>query len=1549
MSNYKDAGPVRGYRRAPIKQAARRAVFGATLLLISGSTGAALDARASSASSTAADVDPRAAHFAARGQVIRLAAGAFDPLRDSPPQPLSRVDESKLDERLPVYWLVQSTPGRVADVVGAVDQAGAKLAGYVPEWTFVVRASPRQRAAIDASPAVRWSGLYQPAWRIAPGLTTLEGARVYEVSLFRDEPRLRRARGIIHGLPGVSVEPESSEQVLRVEATYAELDDIASVVAVEWITLQPVYELHNSNARWVVDSGVRDTYAATAPGRLNGSGQTIGVADLAINYLPGPNGRVLEYFSDCSGGTCNPAEYVQAQPGETEDQLNATESTGSSHRKLAAYFDLGNSNVHGTDPSMHGAHVAGTATGDAGGNGWKGADGIAPGARLVHQNIEDPTGSPSGAPEDSYDLWRQAYRPRAPATVPEEWDPDQYADYLPGEDARTHNNSYGGLVPQVNPLDPNAPFALDKFVWDHEDMVIVTSAGNSGDTGLATIDSPSTAKNDLSSAASVNGRVPMNSIDSLAFFSARGPTADGRLGPTVSTPGSSVISAKGGSADEEHAMGGTSMSAPVLTGLATLVREYFYEGWGPGDGKGFGTGQPSSQQHNASAALVKAVIVNGAERMRGWHTGDDGSDRAQDGKWPSYGQGFGRANLDNSLFFEEDDLSNWYHDVWRADDEAFSFPSGPQMREYELQVGAGQPLDVTLAWTDAPNALAAGAPSLVNNLDLVVTGPGGEVYAGNNFNTETDPGADEEFTNPGPAAPDIDNVEERVRVAHPDPGTYQISVSAPELFDGPQGFALATSGVLQEGPALGPGLLSNETGDPSISHVRIEPVAGDTARITWRTNEPTTGRAVLSKDGMQLSFADVYNLGAEGYAGIDEGPVKTSEEYANKLMPGERHEVLATGLTPGSDYEVSIEATDGGGAKVVASAPSLQTGNAIYGAAPADIGSLKEEQAGGWKDASQLYVGRFKDSLPSETDFGSMLGAFMFRIPTSIEPEQVVGAAIQLRTVRDETNPYTDASKYVVDLLDESVEPEWGTQDYEQIRSAPALARLGPTVAERRGGGSEYSYYLSCGQIESLRSTLRDEGAERMAAFRAMALNPPDISAFSYDFGFNEISPGADHRPQLVLFLEDGNRQIDPLPCDVNTPAPKISDLLVSVSEEEPGTAMTVNWTTDVASDSQVLFREKNGGDWHQVSSPVRTTHHMVEVDNLDPFKRYVFAIRSRACNGKQTTDDNGGAGYALREPLPAAALAPTFTFESGEQGWTTEGNEQIPADGWERRSPGDGSAWAWHLAPYQDETDERLISPNLAHPGGIVSLRWRDQREASSSESLHIEWSVDDGEWNLAETFVGMAEDNTRFIGRNVVFSAPAGALRVRFRWESHADISPLFAGVILDNVRLLTSADAPDPPVTTVEGNPPSSADATGLVVPPRRAVPSEADLHHGTAECLPTVHPDAPRWPGIKLRGPSRRPERGKRFPIRVHLRACSQGSSPLAGTEIQLRRRRAGLWKTVRVTQLDDTCSARFKLRARFKRARFKAVWPKQHPSYRRGSSRPVKVVTRAGRG
>ncbi|MGH2787743.1 MAG: S8 family serine peptidase [Actinomycetota bacterium] len=1380
---------------------------------------------------------PNVPGFEGRGSsVIRLASGPFDPLVDSmAPSGFDVVGVSDLEPGQPAYWLVQAEAGKVSVAVEAIERAGGLIAGAVPNRTFAVQATPAQRALFDGAAGVRWSGVYQPAWKVPPrtnarpGLLDLGGRRDLLVWLFADEPDPAGVMNRILRIDGIEI-VDRGPRALRVRGDSAQVRALAQVQGVEWISVPPKAVPLNAAARWVNDTGIRDVFAATAPGRLTGSGQTAAVADTAINYVRDAQGRAQAYFRDCGSGSrnCKRADYTQQNSGADPEDLATVIANGTNHRKLAAYFDIGGSGTQPPDESSHGTHVAGSVTGDIFGNKkWNRADGMAPGARLVHQNISSPSGG-LVIPNDSYDLMAQAYRPRDPGGVPRGWDPADYSNYIPTEDARTHNNSYGLIVPLIDDSSANR---MDEFVWDHEDMLVVVSAGNSGPVA-GSIGSPSVGKNIMSSAASANGEQPMVSIDSLAIFSSHGPTADGRYGPTVATPGQIVISAKGGGAADEHTLQGTSMSGPVLTGLATLVREYFYEGYGPAGGDGFGRGRASdSRRHNPSAALVKAALVNGAVRMRGYYTGDDGDARALDGQWPSAGQGFGLVNLDNSLFFPQDDLNNFYVDVWRNDPDAFTFPSGPQEHTYSLQAESGRPLDVTLAWTDAPNLLPAGTPALVNNLDLVVTAPDGTVYVGNNTNSRVNPAVEEHETVPGDAAPDSRNLQERVRIAAPQPGEYTVTVSAPELLDGPQGFALAASGAFAGAPERGAGLLPDEPGRPIVSAVRVKPITRDTAVATWRTGEPTTGRVRVTRRQKTFTYIDSYNVGPGGFRGLNEGPVETSEEYANKPMLGVRHRALLTGLRPNRRYRIRAIARDRSGKRAQSRVRTFRSPNRVFGANASDIGQLYESSGPNWRVGTQLYVG----SLGAGD---GALGAFMFRFSNKLNSSAITGAAVQLLSHHQLANAYTDDARYVVDLLDESVEPNWGTQEYQQIREARARARLNPVMADRIGGGVEYTYSLTCTQLNALRNTLRG-GGQRRAAFRALGLTDQDTSAFSYEFGFNRRSRGPDTRPRLMLFM----RGRDPLPCKGGRRAPKISDVSVAPGLGDERTSAVVSWRTNVASDSVVLFRKRNSRRWIQVGTPVKTRHHMIAVDNLDPNARYEFAVRSKTCRGGTRTDTNRGRGYAFFprgiEIVSRTEIA-SFGFEAGAEGWTTTSNSSNPAQPpWERSSPGNESEFAFRIPSYFDESEEIVTSPEIASPGGEILVEFQNARDTELGfDYLNLEYSTDGGaSWKEALSVAGQNRDFPDFSKAQDLFETPAGPLLLRFRFQSDELISsPLYTGVAVDDVVVSS--------VETVGGNmgtrrlaeaiPATSAGANRLSPPATRRRPTPADKRAGTALC-------------------------------------------------------------------------------------------------------------------
>jgi hypothetical protein len=98
------------------------------------------------------------------------------------------------------------------------------------------------------------------------------------------------------------------------------------------------------------------------------------------------------------------------------------------------------------------------------------------------------------------------------------------------------------------------------------------------------------------------------------------------------------------------------------------------------------------------------------------------------------------------------------------------------------------PLRITMCYHDAAAQVNA-ALTPVNNLDLVVIAPNGDVFRGNAF-------ADG-FSIAGGAADTLNNTEQ-VHVQAPLAGTWTIRVEGTAVNAGPQGFAIVASGLVGE-------------------------------------------------------------------------------------------------------------------------------------------------------------------------------------------------------------------------------------------------------------------------------------------------------------------------------------------------------------------------------------------------------------------------------------------------------------------------------------------------------------------------------------------------------------------------------------------------------------------------------------------------------------------------------------------------------------------------------------------------------------------------------
>ncbi|MGD8650428.1 MAG: S8 family serine peptidase, partial [Desulfobacterales bacterium] len=360
--------------------------------------------------------------------------------------------------------------------------------------------------------------------------------------------------------------------------------------------------------------------------------------------------------------------------------------------------------------------------------------GIAPEATLVFQALEDNnTGALAGIPIDLGDLFNQAYN----------------------VDARLHTNSWGAPV-----AGTYTSFSedLDRFVWNHKDFLILFSAGNQGldANGDGVIDfnsigSPGTAKNCITVGASENERpgestptpgydfdwstfnpvefaaTPIaddhvsDDSDGMAAFSSRGPCLDGRFKPDIVAPGTNVISTKssltantalwgkGGlsdsGADAQYIFsGGTSMSTPLAAGAATLVRQFYTD----------------IESITPSAALIKATLLNGAVDISPGQYGSGASQEIPDPPRPNNVEGWGRIDLENSLFPESPTVLR-YHDETNG-------VTTSKTALYEFTVANGSvPLTANLVWSDYPGSSAAGG-GLVNDLDFSITDPAGTIH-----------------------------------------------------------------------------------------------------------------------------------------------------------------------------------------------------------------------------------------------------------------------------------------------------------------------------------------------------------------------------------------------------------------------------------------------------------------------------------------------------------------------------------------------------------------------------------------------------------------------------------------------------------------------------------------------------------------------------------------------------------------------------------------------------------------------------------------------------
>ena len=601
-----------------------------------------------------------------------------------------------------------------------VERNGGKIYGPADSYTALVGMNTDSLEVIKNLDSVMWVGNFEPGYKISQVFDGKSGEQPVTIYTFPEKQsyvnsevaKLLAKSGKGKFFDDYAMPTHIAGETMgyiRANFDTSLLGDIAQIDGVLRIEYFDQPKNYNDMSHSITQSGTALVYTG-APDPLNDNYNVVDTTTPVWNQgiYGQDDGTGNPVVFGCSDSGIRVDHLMFQNDGTTYDNDDIPLNTVISHRKIVRYMtDDAAENDHYADGSNdHGTHVIGTVIGyDDPVGGSNADDGTAPGAKVSFFDIGN---------EITMDP-QYVYPPA-----------DYYTTWQPSKDdgARAYTQSWGSDSQGIYTGDAQM---IDQWVYDNPEWLFTWSAGNSGPSS-GTIGQQAESKNTISigscghDAMSVNQRRQQN-IEEVSAFSSRGPTFDNRIKPDVMASGQRVDSAQSSSTTLSVSFDGTSMAAPNAIAAILLCNQYFMTGFYP-------TGaEVAGNEFDPSHSLIKALLVNGADEMTGLGAHNIQYDIGNGNMaYPNPDQGFGRINLDNSLYFSTPTEDARKLQVFDGDN---GVETGRTV-EYKYWVeDNAQDLRVTICWNDYP-AIAGSSVALVNDLDLEVE-VNGNIYYGNVF------------------------------------------------------------------------------------------------------------------------------------------------------------------------------------------------------------------------------------------------------------------------------------------------------------------------------------------------------------------------------------------------------------------------------------------------------------------------------------------------------------------------------------------------------------------------------------------------------------------------------------------------------------------------------------------------------------------------------------------------------------------------------------------------------------------------------------------------